>query len=281
MPAYVKKRVPSRPSIRIDRSFAEEHGGALIAGVDEAGRGPLAGPVVAAAVALPFQGPRPRGLRDSKQLTEKVRDRLFTEIQSKAISYGIGIVHAEEIDLLNILEATRLAVARALEQMDPQPEALVTDALHLPRDPRPVLPLVKGDNISSSVSAASILAKVTRDRLMDLYHEEFPEFGWKNNRGYPTQDHYAALQEHGPTTLHRLSFNGVGFFDVEPRRCPTYIQLREKIEHPGTIFGRDDHWLEQIREKVFSSQERLPPPDFQHLLTLIEAYQQGNQPDEV
>jgi ribonuclease HII len=267
MADLVRVTVPKRPSIRLEKEFSRQHGGAWVAGVDEAGRGPLAGPVVAAAVILPFDGRRPVGLRDSKQLTARAREKLFGQIQRLAVSYGIGIATAQEIDLINILEATRLAARRALEQLNPAPAVLVTDALLLPKDDRPQLPVIKGDAVCMSISAASILAKVTRDRLMDAYAEEFPEFNWTANRGYPTPDHYEALATHGPTILHRLTFNGVGFFACEPHRSPTFLKLRPLIEGAGT--GAENS-LESLRALVESSARRLPPPDLAELRQLIQ-----------
>ncbi|HMX62697.1 MAG TPA: ribonuclease HII, partial [Candidatus Sumerlaeota bacterium] len=196
------------------------------------------------------------------------REKLFPKIMRMAVSCGIGIATAQEIDLHNILEATRLAVRRALAMLEPQPGALVTDALTLPGDERPTLPLVKGDAICASISAASILAKVTRDRMMEAYAEEFPQYGWERNRGYPTADHYAALAEHGPTILHRMTFQGVGFFAEQPRRSPTFLSIRERlvsitVEHEGET-------RESWRRTLAETEHRLPPPDLQELQMLIE-----------
>ncbi|MCC6546144.1 ribonuclease HII [Candidatus Sumerlaeota bacterium] len=261
--------VPSRPSIRVEKDFAAQCGGAWVAGVDEAGRGPLAGPVVAAAVMLPHdQSRRPVGLRDSKELTQEKRERLFPKITRMAISYGIGIATAQEIDLYNILEATRLAAKRAIAMLSPVPGALVTDALTFPGEERPVLPLVKGDAICASISAASILAKVTRDRLMAAYAEEFPQYGWLSNRGYPTEEHYAALAAHGPTVLHRMTFQGVGFFAESPRRSPTFLSIRDRFSR---IRGdHQDNTPESWRRVLAECENRLPPPDLLELQTLIE-----------
>ncbi len=267
-----KRTVPKRPTIRPEREWAEACGGALVAGVDEAGRGPLAGPVVAAAVILPFDGRRPIGLRDSKQMPQAKRDKLFRQIQRMAVSFGVGVATAQEIDALNILEATRLAARRALDCLDPQPTALVTDYLHIPNDTRPTLAMVKGDAISSSVAAASILAKVTRDRLMDAYDQEFPEFGWAKNRGYPTPDHYAALESHGPTILHRLSFNGVGFFETNPRRSPTFERYAKLIRECKE--GDDGQALLAMIDEIAELGDKLPPPDARELVELCG----GDQP---
>lgn len=244
-----------------------------MAGVDEAGRGPIAGPVVAAAVIFSFDAPRPVGLRDSKQLGRATRERLFRQICRRALTYGIGIATAQEIDLINVLEATRLAAVRALGQLAPQPGALITDALTFADDPRPQLPLVKGDAKSSSIAAASILAKVTRDRLMDGYHEQFPEYGWASNRGYPTADHYAALAEHGPTVLHRLSFSGVDFFATELRRSPLYHQLAARLDAPAP--GGENHTA-ALRALVEERRESLPPPDYELLLRQLDEFGAGH-----
>lgn len=269
--AYIRLPVPKKPSIRVEKDFSRRHGNVLVAGVDEAGRGPLAGPVVAAAVMLPFDALRPVGLRDSKQLSLKERNRLFKQIKTRAITYGVGVATAQEIDLLNVLEATRLAVSRALEQLDPWPVVLVTDALELPKDPRPVLSLAKGDSICASISAASILAKVTRDRMMEDYSREFPEYNWCSNKGYPTQDHYDAIEKHGPCTLHRLSFNGVCFFTADPRKSPSFLALRSRLEKVTTETER-----EQVRQDLEQLRGQLPPPDYHQLDRLLVQPSQGD-----
>ena len=237
-----------------------------MAGIDEAGRGPIAGPVVAAAVVFDFEQRRPIGLKDSKLLPLARREKLFRQIQRSALAYGVGIVHAAEIDLVNILEATRLAALRALDQVAEQlggrrVGALVTDALDIPAALLPINPIVKGDRKSSSIAAASILAKVTRDRMMDAYHEEFPDYGWNSNRGYPTEDHLAAVNRHGPTSLHRFSFNGVGFFTTEPRRSLTFKRLSKLIAaSPPTSDARL-----AVEAELDQCAERMPPPDVELL----------------
>jgi ribonuclease HII len=266
----IKPPVPKSPSIRLEKQFAQQCGGMMVAGVDEAGRGPLAGPVVAAAVIFPFKGKRPAGLNDSKQLTAAAREKLFRRIQRCATAYGIGMATAQEIDVHNILGATRLACLRALEQLNPPAQALVTDCLEFPGDPRPCLPVVKGDCISASVAAASILAKVTRDRLMDIYHEQFPIYGWNTNRGYPTPEHLAALEHHGPSTLHRLTFQGVGFFTTELRRSQEYHLLRERIMLH--VESGDRETLLTIEKELESRTECLPPPDLMDLQTILAGF---------
>lgn len=262
LPRLKLPRIPKRPSLRLVQEMMERHSG-LVAGVDEAGRGPLAGPVVAAAVIFDPKGKRPRGLGDSKQLTADQREALFPRIQRDAVAFGVGVASAQEIDTLNILGATRLAVARAIAQLAVAPVAFVTDCLTLPAESRPVLPVVKGDAICSAVAAASILAKVTRDRLMDGYAEEFPEFGWTRNRGYPTPDHYDALGRHGATVLHRMTFAGVGFFDQEVRRSPTHSRLLTALlaaEASGDPTGRH-----AVAAELDAVAHRLPPPDVEDL----------------
>lgn len=176
-----------------------------IAGIDEAGRGPLAGPVVAAAVILPFRC-RLAGVDDSKQLTEAERDRLYAVILEKAVGVGIGSADAHEIDSLNILEATRLAMRRALDNLAPAPDYLLTDAVTLPAVTVPGRPIIKGDALSLSIAAASIIAKVTRDRLMAAYHEAFPQYNFLSHKGYGTVEHLQRLARYGPCAIHRRTF---------------------------------------------------------------------------
>ena len=187
---------------------ARASGFSCIAGLDEAGRGPLAGAVVAAAVVLP-DGLLIPGLTDSKQVPEPKRERLFEVIQSQAICYGIGIVDERTIDAVNILQATIIAMERALQALSPQPDYLLLDALTLPRIPLPQKPLIKGDCRSHSIAAASILAKVTRDRLMVKLHEQFPQYQFQKHKGYGTKEHLSLIREHGPCEAHRKTFQPV------------------------------------------------------------------------
>ncbi|HEV8614076.1 MAG TPA: ribonuclease HII [Methylomirabilota bacterium] len=180
----------------------------LVAGLDEAGRGPLAGPVVAAAVVI-APGRRIRGLRDSKLLTPEQREALFTLIQAHAVSVGVGIVDHVTIDRINILESTKLAMAHALARLAVAPELVITDFVVLPSLACPQRNLVDGDARCATVAAASIVAKVTRDRLMLEADKEFPEYGFARHKGYATADHLAALDRHGPCALHRRTFSGV------------------------------------------------------------------------
>ncbi|MBI1292608.1 ribonuclease HII [bacterium] len=260
----LRPRVPAKPSIRLEKELAAKFGGTLAVGVDEAGRGPLAGPVVAAAVILDHAGRRPEGLNDSKKLDVARRERLFRQITTRAIAYGIGVATVEEIDMINILEATRLAARRALDAIPRDVAVIVTDCLELPGETRHVVPIIKGDAICASISAASILAKVTRDRLMTDYAEEFPEYNWTRNRGYPTPDHYAALTEHGPCTLHRLTFSGVGFFHSEPRWSPSGSRLREALGNAATQDSRL-----ALAHEVESIAPRLPPLELTELRRLL------------
>ncbi|MGN6827309.1 ribonuclease HII [Paucibacter sp. M5-1] len=180
----------------------------LIAGVDEAGRGPLAGPVVAAAVILDELHPI-RGLADSKVLTEKKRERLFDEIRAKALCCCIAEASVEEIDRLNILQATMLAMRRAVEGLRLKPTKVLVDGNRLPVLKIPAEAIVKGDSKVQAISAASILAKVTRDRQCLAMHELHPEYGFAGHKGYPTADHLAALRAHGACAWHRRSFGPV------------------------------------------------------------------------
>ena len=177
----------------------------LIAGVDEAGRGPLAGPVVAAAVILdPSQDIS--GLADSKLLSEKKRDALFSEITQYALCYGVGIASVAEIDEINILQATLLAMRRAVSHLSVKPDEIWVDGNQNPKCPYPTQLIVQGDLLHPVISAASILAKVTRDRLMLQLHADYPEYGFAAHKGYGTKTHMAALKEWGATLHHRQSF---------------------------------------------------------------------------
>ena len=177
----------------------------LICGVDEAGRGPLAGPVCAAAVILPEHLEIP-GLTDSKKLTEKKRRELFPVIQEQAIAYGIGFATEQEIDEINILQATFLAMQRALDQLTVRPDLALIDGNREKDLGLPVKTVVKGDSLSANIAAASVLAKVTRDNLMVELSEKYPEYGFEIHKGYGTKAHYAALREFGASPIHRMTF---------------------------------------------------------------------------
>jgi ribonuclease HII len=187
---------------------AREAGYACIAGLDEAGRGPLAGPVVAAAVVLP-DGLLIPGLTDSKQVSERDRDSLFDLVREQAKCFGIGIADERTIDAVNIYQATIIAMERALGALVPQPDYLLLDAITLSRVPLPQKPLIKGDCRSHSIAAASILAKVTRDRMMIELHDLYPQYNFRKHKGYGTREHLEALKKHGPCDAHRKTFNPV------------------------------------------------------------------------
>ena len=177
----------------------------LVCGVDEAGRGPLAGPVCAAAVILP-PGLEIPGLNDSKKLTDKKRRELYDIMIEQAVSYGIAFASEQEIDEINILQATFLAMERAMQQLSPQPELALIDGNRTKDFGLPVRTIVKGDSLSASIAAASILAKVTRDRYLLEMAEKYPEYHFEKHKGYGTKLHYEALREYGPCEIHRPSF---------------------------------------------------------------------------
>lgn len=177
-----------------------------ICGVDEAGRGPLAGPVCAAAVILP-EDTVIEGLDDSKKLSEKKRERLYDEITEKAVAYCVAYGTLEEIESVNILEATFLAMNRAIDGLKVKPDFAIIDGNRVPKGIKiPCATLVKGDSKSMSVAAASVLAKVTRDRLMLTYDEKYPQYNFKKHKGYGTKEHTELLKQYGPSPIHRLSF---------------------------------------------------------------------------
>ena len=184
---------------------ARRRGYRRIAGLDEAGRGPLAGPVVASAVVLPTRC-RLLGCDDSKLLTESEREELYVAITRRAVGIGIGSATEEEIDRLNILEATRLAMHRALAGLKPQPDCLLIDAISLPDCAIPIRSIIKGDGLCMSVAAASIVAKVTRDRLMAEYHRLYPRYNFLSHKGYCTEEHLQQLATHGPCLIHRRTY---------------------------------------------------------------------------
>ncbi len=186
-----------------DRFYAE--GVTYICGVDEAGRGPLAGPVCAAAVILPEHLQIP-GLTDSKKLTDKKRRELYPIIKEQAIAYGIGFASEKEIDEINILQATFLAMQRALDQLSVRPDLALIDGNREKDFGLPVKTVVKGDSLSANIAAASVLAKVTRDDLMEKMALEYPQYQFEIHKGYGTKAHYAALTEHGPSPIHRMTF---------------------------------------------------------------------------
>ena len=176
-----------------------------IAGMDEAGRGPLAGPVVAAAVILPVRCCL-AGVDDSKQLSARERDLLYSTILKRAVGVGVGSATPQEIDRMNILEATRLAMRRAVADLHPPPDYVLIDAVTLPYLDLPIRPVIKGDALSLSIAAASIVAKVTRDRLMTEYHQSYPLYNFLSHKGYGTEEHLDRLARYGPCPIHRRTF---------------------------------------------------------------------------
>lgn len=186
-----------------DTLYAE--GYQAICGVDEAGRGPLAGPVCAAAVILPH-GLEIPGLNDSKKLTDKKRRELFPIIKEQAIAYGISFASHEEIDEINILQATFLAMQRAIDQLEGKADFALIDGNRQKDFGLPSKTVVKGDSLSANIAAASVLAKVTRDDLMEELANSYPEYGFEIHKGYGTKAHYAALTAHGPSPVHRMTF---------------------------------------------------------------------------
>ena len=187
-----------------DRSFLREHI-KLIAGTDEVGRGPLAGPVVAASVIFP-EKTRIRGVRDSKLLTEEEREKLFPKILDKALTYSVAAVSHGEIDRINILQASLLAMSTAIKRLRVKPDLILVDGNKIFGGDIPALPIIDGDAKSFSIGAASIIAKVTRDRIMKRLCNKFPHYNWSSNKGYATREHIEAIKTYGPCILHRKTF---------------------------------------------------------------------------
>jgi ribonuclease HII len=202
-----------------------------IAGLDEAGRGPLAGPVVAAAVILPARC-RLAGIDDSKLLSESERERAYTTVMDRAVAVGVGSASPEEIDQLNILEATRLAMQRAVAALPIAPDCLLIDAVSLPAVAIPARAIIKGDALAISIAAASIIAKVTRDRLMAEYHRLYPEYEFLSHKGYGTGAHLQALAQFGPCPIHRRSFAPVALHGT---RGPAVVPDPFVTSQPGTL----------------------------------------------
>ncbi len=201
----LEKEIARTESMMVyERQFADR---GLLAGVDEVGRGPLAGPVCACAVILPPDH-RILWLNDSKKLSAKKRDGLYEVIMEEAVSIGLACEPPEVIDDINILQATYSAMRKALSSMDPAPDFLLNDAVTIPGVELPQCPIIHGDASSVSIAAASIIAKVTRDRMMQEYDAVYPEYGFARNKGYGTAEHIAALKKYGPCPIHRRSFIG-------------------------------------------------------------------------
>ncbi len=181
----------------------------FVAGVDEVGRGCLAGPVVAAACILDWSKPLPARLNDSKKLTAKVREEITAQLKLDCIAYAIGQIEADEIDRINILEATKQAMLLAIAGLNPVADFLLIDALSLKQSPLPQKAIIKGDSISASIAAASVIAKTYRDDLMRSYDKQFPEYGFASHKGYGAATHFEALRKYGHCPLHRKTFRGV------------------------------------------------------------------------
>ncbi len=201
--AYEKEMQRLEKMLEFEKKYGDEF--SCICGIDEAGRGPFAGPVVAAAVVLPV-GCKIEGLNDSKQVSAKRREELFEEVKEKAISYGIGMSSPARIDEINILQATYEAMRHAVEDLDVVPDLLLNDAVTIPQIPIKQVGIIKGDGRSLSIAAASIIAKVSRDHLMEEYAELYPEYGFEKNKGYGSLEHREALQKYGPCPIHRHTF---------------------------------------------------------------------------
>ncbi len=208
LPLFTEGNLPSVPDPFFHETNARKAGFDLIAGVDEVGRGPLAGPVAAAAVILP-EGSILPGIKDSKQMTEKAREEAFSVILHKALAVSVGVVSHHFVDEFNVLEASLEAMKRAVMSLRPAAAYLLVDGIQPVTVPIPQKCLKKGDQRSMSISAASVMAKVYRDRIMRSYDERFPEYGFRSNKGYGTQKHLAALRRYGPCPIHRLTFKRV------------------------------------------------------------------------
>lgn len=203
--------VPPYPTLNFEQDLWQQ-GVTRIGGVDEVGRGPLAGPVVAGAVVLePSSAESWSGLfTDSKQMTEDQREIAYEALIMSGVMHAVGACSSEEIDAIGIAAATKMAMARAIEGLDQQPQHLLIDALKLEQVDLPQTAIIKGDAVSMSIAAASVIAKVTRDRLMaGVFEEQFPGYGFASHKGYGTAAHMAALREHGPCDIHRSSFRPV------------------------------------------------------------------------
>lgn len=194
---------------RVYEKQAHAAGYKFVAGVDEVGRGCLAGPVVAAACILDLSKPLPKGLNDSKQLTRGQREEIAEKLKQRCCSYSVGQVEADEIDEINILQASIKAMQIAVEALTPAADFLLIDAVRIKQSPLPQMPIIRGDALSASIAAASVLAKTYRDALMRDYHEQYPHYGFNDNVGYGTHAHWEGLKKHGPCSLHRRSYKGV------------------------------------------------------------------------
>jgi len=208
LPLFPESSFPTEEDSLFHEFLARKAGYGKIAGVDEAGRGPLAGPVVAAAVMIP-EDVTLEGVKDSKKMTEKQREEAFSVIARRALDVSIGVVSHRYIDKHNILKASLEAMREAVVSLELEPEFLLVDGIQGVPVSIPQKCLKKGDQRSLSISAASVMAKVYRDKIMCSYHELYPQYGFAGNKGYGTRQHLAALRKHGPSPIHRFSFRGV------------------------------------------------------------------------
>lgn len=259
-----KQKAQAREKARLEQMLTIEkklrdRGIQHIAGVDEAGRGPLAGPVVAAAVILPPDTLIP-GLNDSKALSEKRRAELFEIIHNTALAIGVGKASPQEIDKYNIRNATHHAMCEALASLNISPNRVLIDGNALPGSPFPEQSVIGGDRKSLSIAAASVIAKVTRDRLMIDYHAQYPAYGFASHKGYGSADHLAALQKHGPCPIHRQSFRGV----FEARSSEDF-----KIFAEGIRAAMNLDQLQAIGKTIASASKHIPEDEVQALRMLF------------
>ena len=258
-----KQKAQARENARLEQMLTIEkklrkRGIQHIAGVDEAGRGPLAGPVVAAAVILPPDTLIP-GLNDSKALSEKRREELFETIHDIALAIGVGKASPQEIDKYNIRNATHRAMCQALDALGISPDRVLIDGNAIPGSPFPEQAVIGGDRKSLSIAAASVIAKVTRDRLMIDYHAQYPAYGFAGHKGYGSADHLAALQKHGPCPIHRRSFRGV----FEANRSEDFEIFAEGIRSAMNL-----DQLQAIGKTIASTGNHIPQNEVQALRTL-------------
>lgn len=213
-----------KPGLHFEKQVHAE-GYRLVAGVDEVGRGCLAGPVVAAACILDISKRPVKGLNDSKKLSPKMREEIAGKLKDVCVAYAIGQVEADEIDEINILEATKKAMRLAIQALACGTDYLLIDALRLKDIQLPQMPIIRGDSISASIAAASVLAKTYRDALMTKYHNEFPHYGFDGHKGYAASVHLEALRQHGPCSIHRMTFHGVREDEVPDDTQPSLLHL--------------------------------------------------------
>ena len=261
-----KRKARAGEHARLERMLTlekklKERGIERIAGVDEAGRGPLAGPVVAAAVVLP-PDTLILGLNDSKALSEKRREALFKTIREVALAIGVGEASPEEIDEYNIRNATHRAMCKALAALGMSPDRVLVDGNAVPQSPFPEQAIVGGDRASLSIAAASVIAKVTRDRLMVAYHAQYPDYGFASHKGYGSADHLAALRKHGPCPIHRQSFKGV--FEVARNRSEDFEIFAEGIR---TATNCDQ--LQAMGKSIASAGKHISPDELDALRRLF------------